>query len=143
MALTAISNISESMKTIQICVNSYQNKNISGVVYHPSTPNGLQFENLMQLLLQVETILDAISFPKASTERRRFTKMQKIEQAHEPALAEVQTGKLATFFVRMIFRQNASWQGSVIWSEGSSEEAFRSALELIMLMDSALEAENT
>lgn len=142
MALTAINNISESMKSIQICVNSYQNKNLSGVIYHPSTPNGLQFDNLMQLLLQVEIILDAISFPKASTERRRFTKMQKTGKTHESTVSEVQTGKLATFFVRMIFRQNASWQGSVIWSEGSSEEAFRSALELIMLIDSALAAED-
>lgn len=142
MALTAISNISESMKTIQICVNSYKNKNLSGVIYHPSAPSGLQFDNLMQLLLQVENILDTISFPKASTERRRFTKIQKTGKSHEAALPEVQSGKLATFFVRMIFRQNASWQGSVIWSEGSSEEAFRSALELIMLIDSALEAED-
>ncbi len=142
MALTAISNVSESMKTMQICVNFYKNKNISGILYHPSAPNGLQFENLMQLLLQIEHILDTISFPKASTERRRFTKMRKIEKTQEPTVYEVQSGRLATFFVRMIFRQNASWQGSVIWSEGGSEEAFRSTLELIMLMDSALEAED-
>ena len=41
--------------------------------------------------------------------------------------------------VRILFRQNASWQGTVLWSEGSQEERFRSALELALLLDSALE----
>lgn len=47
-------------------------------------------------------------------------------------------GRCATFAVRVLFRQNASWQGSVSWLEGSREESFRSALELAFLMDSAL-----
>lgn len=32
-----------------------------------------------------------------------------------------------------------SWQGTVLWSEGGQEERFRSALELALLLDSALE----
>jgi len=42
---------------------------------------------------------------------------------------------------RILFRQNASWQGSVVWVEGRQEERFRSALELVLLMDSALTAQ--
>jgi len=37
-----------------------------------------------------------------------------------------------------MFRQHASWQGGVLWVEGKAEQSFRSALELILLMDSAL-----
>ncbi|NLW65775.1 MAG: hypothetical protein GXY26_06040, partial [Clostridiales bacterium] len=36
------------------------------------------------------------------------------------------------------FRQNASWQGVITWAEDRREESFRSALELVFLMDSAL-----
>jgi hypothetical protein len=50
----------------------------------------------------------------------------------------VKEGKLATFSMRLLFRQNASWQGSVYWHEGKSDENFRSALELLFLMDSAI-----
>ena len=50
-------------------------------------------------------------------------------------------GRLAPFIVRILFRQNASWQGSVVWVEGRQEERFRSALELVLLMDSALTAQ--
>ena len=38
----------------------------------------------------------------------------------------------------MIFRQNASWQGSVTWLDKGREESFRSVLELLLLMDSAI-----
>ena len=49
-----------------------------------------------------------------------------------------QKGKKATFLIRILFRQHASWQGSVTWLEGGGEQTFRSVMELIHLMDSAL-----
>ena len=47
-------------------------------------------------------------------------------------------GNLATFAVRIMFRRNSSWQGSVTWMEGDQQENFRSVLELLLLIDSAL-----
>ena len=55
-----------------------------------------------------------------------------------PPDSEIREGKLGTFALRVLFRQNASWQGSVTWLEENREESFRSALELIWLIDSAL-----
>jgi hypothetical protein len=43
--------------------------------------------------------------------------------------------------VRVLFRQNASWQGSLTWLEEGKEESFRSVLELLLLMHSALDPE--
>ena len=37
--------------------------------------------------------------------------------------------------------QNATWQGTVTWTDGKRTEPFHSALELIKLIDSALEEE--
>ncbi|WP_243125298.1 hypothetical protein [Clostridium transplantifaecale] len=48
-------------------------------------------------------------------------------------------GMKATFVVNVIFRQHASWQGKVSWVEGKKTSYFRSALELIKLMDSTME----
>ena len=45
---------------------------------------------------------------------------------------------IATFIVKVIFRQGASWQGMLTWIEGEKEVSFRSALEMIKLMDGAL-----
>lgn len=46
-----------------------------------------------------------------------------------------------TFLVEVIDQQNASWQGTVKWINTGKKENFRSALELIRLLDSALESE--
>ena len=43
-----------------------------------------------------------------------------------------------TFLVEVVDQQNASWQGSVTWMNKGKKEHFRSALELIRLMDSTL-----
>ena len=56
----------------------------------------------------------------------------------EPPDKEIKDGKKATFLIKILFRQNASWQGSVAWLEGKREQSFRSALELLFLMDSVL-----
>ena len=52
-------------------------------------------------------------------------------------------GRLATFIVRILFRQNAVSPGRArsSGSRAEQEERFRSALELVLLMDSALTAQ--
>ncbi|MCI8823179.1 MAG: hypothetical protein HFI15_11875 [Lachnospiraceae bacterium] len=50
-------------------------------------------------------------------------------------------GTQATFLIRVMYRQHSSWQGEVTWVEQRKKEYFRSALELLRLLDSALRAE--
>lgn len=49
--------------------------------------------------------------------------------------------KNQTFIVDIKDNQNATWQGSLSWVQGNKKENFRSALELIKLIDSAIEKE--
>ena len=44
-----------------------------------------------------------------------------------------------TFVVQILDSQNATWQGTVTWTEGKRSRPFRSALELLKLIDSSLE----
>ena len=90
----------------------------------------------MQFLLTMEDLLDKLQFPQSFTARRSF-QAQPEPSVPFPPESESHTGKTATFSVRVIFRQNASWQGSVTWLEKRKEENFRSALELVLLMHSA------
>jgi len=140
--MTGRGAVAEGLKTILICVDSYDELLIKGYMYHGSFGDGKGFSNLMQLLLMIEDILDDTGFPKATTEKRRFNTFKAEEKGtgtggglHE---FEAKKGRLATFRLKILFRHNASWQGSVAWIEGGNEEPFRSALELLMLMDSAL-----
>ena len=43
-----------------------------------------------------------------------------------------------TFIVKVMGTENATWQGTVTWTDGQRTQPFRSALELIRLIDSAL-----
>ena len=44
-----------------------------------------------------------------------------------------------TFVVKILDRQNATWQGSVTWLEEHKVQYFRSALELMKMIDGALD----
>ena len=48
------------------------------------------------------------------------------------------TFPLATFELEIIFRQNASWQGNLVYAEQNLTSSFRSVLELLTLLDSVL-----
>jgi len=134
--------IAENLKTILICVESYEDFCIKGRVYHGLFSDGVKFANLMQLLLIIENIIDDTGFPKSTTEKRRFHTFGQQTRATETADGEADfgmvKGELATFKLKIMFRHHASWQGAIAWLEGSTEEPFRSALEFLMLMHSAM-----
>ncbi|MDO4581751.1 MAG: hypothetical protein Q4B96_04105 [Bacillota bacterium] len=44
----------------------------------------------------------------------------------------------ATFIIQLNSRQNSTWQGSLVWSDRNVSKRFRSALEMLKLIDSAL-----
>ncbi len=43
-----------------------------------------------------------------------------------------------TFIVDIQYQENATWQGKVTWADRKKEQYFRSALELIRMIDGAL-----
>ena len=43
------------------------------------------------------------------------------------------------FLLQILNTQNATWQGTATWVDGKRQESFRSALELIRLLDSVVD----
>ena len=61
-------------------------------------------------------------------------------QAGERNMEENGTKKhMSTFIVEVCCCENASWQGKVTWADKGRSQHFRSALELLKLMDQALD----
>jgi len=44
----------------------------------------------------------------------------------------------ASFLVKIQYRQNTSWQGTIKWIDGKQTRHFRSCLEMMMLIEAAL-----
>lgn len=124
-------------RTVMIYIDSYEECIPVGRFHIASHQDAQSFKGLTQLVLGINNALNQNHFPQSFSELRKF---RKPSERPEPSLVLLNrnSGKLATFCVRILFRQNASWQGSVSWSEGEQEEYFRSALELIVLLDDAL-----
>lgn len=49
-------------------------------------------------------------------------------------------GERATFLIKILYRQHSSWQGIIYWRETGEKQAFRSFMEMVFLMASALES---
>ena len=123
-------------KTILIYVDSYHQGTLQGRFYNPILNEGHSFESLSQFITKMEQILNGSEFPKAYSSARTFS--PQTEQPPEPSGIVYEDGKLASFALRILFRQNASWQGSILWLDNNQEQRFRSVLELILLFDNAL-----
>lgn len=124
-------------RSTTVCIDSYTDGVMSGRFYNPYLESGRTFRSLTQFLVEMENAMDEMDFPRAFTETRTFTAPQCCKAMS--AETDFKPGELATFSVKILFRQNASWQGSVTWMDTQQIQSFRSVLELIMLMDSALE----
>ena len=117
-----------------VCIDSYDKGIMKGCFYN-AFRECEHFESLTQFLLRMEEMLDECQKPQAYTAARRFsTLLQPEELCPSPRPGGVK----ATFELKIIFRQHSSWQGTLYWREQQLEQSFRSVLELVILMDSAL-----
>lgn len=124
------------MRKIIVCVDAYDDGIMKGRFYH-AYQDVYYFESLSQFLMKTEQVLEQMQEPQAYTSKRAFGYVQ-IPQEKTPPPAQFRKGIKATFELQVLFRQHSSWQGLVRWKDRQEEESFRSVLELVLLMDSAL-----
>lgn len=125
-----------SKSTFILTITGYQDKHISGVLNVPLANKSYSFQNLVQLLLLMDSLMDTTNFPQHCVEPRAFQDSQHTLVPQE--VSQKPASSLAAFEVNVMFRQNASWQGSIVWLNCALESRFRSVLELVGLMDDAL-----
>lgn len=133
-----------------VCVDGRRNSDIYGRIYYKQSREPVHFPSTAHMLKEMDTICDRLGYPQAATKSRSFKKKSKMDgestdmkragdDEREEELNLDNQGDEATFVVHIKYRQNATWQGSVTWAEKKKSCNFRSALELLKLMDSALD----
>ena len=126
----------EMFRTTTVSIDSYTDGILCGHFYNPCMETHQFFSSTIQFLQEMEKMLNDLELPKPFSLMRSF--LPASDSPSESSEPEIPSGNKATFAIKILFRQNASWQGSITWLEGRCEQSFRSVLELIFLMDNAL-----
>ncbi len=146
---------------VRLCCDRFESGDWGGRFYTRYQEKPVSFRNTGELLERLDGFYNWLGYPQASMENRSFRKKPSerrvLQETASPQEARIKQkgersivvneeamnkhqGEKATFVVRIQYRQNASWQGQVTWAEKNKTVPFRSALELLKLIDSTQEA---
>ena len=131
-----------------VCIDSVYERHAGGRIQTLYSYEPLPFVDIGDLILGLDAFYDIINFPQASVKLRSFrqkrtvltnpwTEVSDMSEIKDIDLSQ-HRGQIATFLVQVQYRQNATWQGNLLWVEKNEKRNFRSALELIKLMDETL-----
>lgn len=101
---------------------------MGGDISHPAVADRRTFINEFDLKEEIAAMLDPL--PEGS----------RTDGVMIPRSFLVAVGNCgpATFVIRILFRRNATWQGTVRWREKRLQVNFRSFMELLLLMQEAV-----
>lgn len=120
-----------------LAVDGYENGVLRGLFYRPCCRTSGRFSSLTQLLLRLEQTMNVEDCPQSFQANRSFFPLREV-WGDGGGERNFRNGQQATFVLQILFRRNSSWQGSLTWVEGRQTEQFRSVLELIGLLNSAV-----
>ena len=131
---------------VMVCVDGVENGDIYGRYFHRYKKEETFFPDSATLVIEMERFYDAIGYPQAATKTRKFMEREREKvpaKEHMTVIYDSQTlmqfrGKLETFLVGVTSRQNASWQGDVVWMEQKIRKHFCSDMELVVFVDDAV-----
>lgn len=141
---------------ICVCIDDNKDADYQGFIYHQYADDSISFSGVAGLILEMENLFDEWDFPQRGLAERKFDKKKEnharpvfenaddklkieiISDTHGVRNVQNKKGKLGTFVIQVVFRQDATWQGHVIYQEENEKLDFNSALELIKIIDRAV-----
>ena len=113
-----------------------------GYLEHTAGNRFWRFDSTLEMLALHERLFDEIGYPQNSCKLRKLNeninlcKCSDVSYSAEsiPISAETKPA----FVINVMYRQNASWQGTVQSGSCGTIKHFRSTLELLRMMDSVI-----
>lgn len=130
---------------IILCIDYYKEERIKGRIYYRYRKEPTEFNGMMEALLLIDDFFDELGYPFPGSKYHYFIKKEKIKKSDMTKIWSDEemlknSGGKGTFVIRVEQRQHSTWQGKVTWVEEGKTESFRSALELIKMIDGVLES---
>ncbi len=138
----------EEAGDVVICADRFENYELAGRLYSRHISGYIPFRGITAMIEGMDAIFKERSDRQKPYEYRTFRRGKKtamrmvgskevVGKLNNELLVE-NAGEKATFIVKVQFQQNATWQGTISWTDKKKTQRFRSALEMIKLMDVAL-----
>lgn len=107
-----------------VTVKAYKNGIMEGYLQHPRLKEKEEFHSLSQMVLFLDGLLDLEHCPNQPL----------------PLICPENESKkgMDVFRIQIFFREHYTWQGRLIWQNENQEAVFRSAIELIQMLDEIL-----
>ena len=128
---------------LRVCVDSVADGRMSGRVYSMRLSNPIEFSDINDFLLKIESVMDTQNYPQAFQAKRMFKDAPSVSSPYvsddsselldEKTVNEM-NGRLTTFSVLITSRLNTSWQGFIDKLDGSDKLAFNSDLQFIQML---------
>ena len=150
-----MARLNHYMAYMRIAVDENDDGRIRGSVYSQRLKEPIPFTDAADMLLRIENVLDEQDFPRAFQKKRTFgaaakkaaqkggEAVQDSEDEDDDGYMDQETvnrakGRVSTFDVNVITRQNTSWQGYLDWLDESPKIAYNSVLELLSMIEAGL-----
>ena len=130
---------------------SFSNNQLRGLLFNRFLDTPFEFVCFLQMIEKMEEIFDTKGFPEAFMTPRVFgasgyNSRKKLEVGGNTEMKDAMNSTTksdpgsskCTFEITVKFRQNATWQGQILWVDKNLKQNFRSVLEMLKLMDEAM-----
>lgn len=115
-------------KMCEVALQSCSRLGMKGDISHPSVEQSLTFFNEFELLDGIKHIVNPMLEGQGEGKLIIPRSMTVSNQSFAGS----------TFVVRVLFRRNSTWQGTICWKEKKSQVNFRSFMEMLLLMHEAV-----
>lgn len=136
---------------VRLCIDGIENSDFYGRLESPLL-GSQPFHGVVHMTSCLEDFYNEIKFPQSFFQLRSFSeepsKRERRKQSTKPRGPNAprkpvegyteEAGILATFNLHVLFRHNATWQGSIRWLERDCAQKFSSELEVLRLIRGAL-----
>lgn len=138
--------ITSQANKILVHVKKYNQYDFSGLFYTPLQESAIPFSSFAELVLKLEHQFDELQFPQNAQKIKSFihgkNKQGEIKKTETEFCSHdiEQNGNSCKekFYIHVLFRQNASWQGHIEWINRERSNDFRSTLELLHMIHEVL-----
>ena len=110
-----------------------------GIIHNAYFNRSFAFYDVFEMIKILESLFNTLVFPQTSVQYRHFHTNNCSAIKYEKEETTMSSNAEATFVLHVKFRQNATWQGTIEWVDEKKSQNFRSSLEMIKLIDEALE----